>query len=94
MCYVVECSSGRCEDHHTWIAGIFPDAIDAEKLKEEIRVKIQISLDKPCPFEEGRIEFLTDEEFEIYDKWWDEKNNASEFICVTVAEYPFGRAVE
>ena len=43
LCYVVECSAGRYDDYHTWIAGIFPDAIDAEKLKEEITNKIEIS---------------------------------------------------
>ena len=32
VCYVVECSAGCYDDYHTWIAGVFPDAIDAEKL--------------------------------------------------------------
>ena len=36
LCYVVECSAGSYDDYHTWIAGIFPDAIDAENLKKEI----------------------------------------------------------
>ncbi len=66
MCYVVECSAGRYDDYHTWIAGIFPDAIDAEKLKEEITNKIEISKNIPCQFNEESMECLTDEQNEIY----------------------------
>ena len=92
LCYVVECSAGRYDDYHTWIAGIFPDAIDAEKLKEEITNKIEISKNIPCPFDEDNLEFLTDEQNDIYYKWWNDNNDANEFNSAKVVEYPFGKS--
>ena len=92
MCYVVECSAGCYDDYHTWIAGVFPDAIDAEKLKEEITNKIEISKNIPCPFNEDSLEFLTDEQNDIYYKWWNENNDALEFNSARVVEYPFGKS--
>ena len=92
MCYVVECSAGCYDDYHTWIAGIFPDAIDAEKLKEEITNRIEISKNIPCPFDEDNLEFLTEEQNDIYYKWWNENNDALEFNSARVVEYPFGKS--
>ena len=92
LCYVVEYSSGCYDDYHWWIAGIFPDAIDAEKLKEEITNKIEITKNIPCPFDEDNLEFLTDEQSDIYYKWWNDNNNANEFNSAKVVEYPFGKS--
>ena len=92
MCYVVECSAGCYDDYHTWIAGIFPDAVDAEKLKEEITNKVEISKNIPCPFDEDNLEFLTDEQNDIYYKWWNDNNDANEFNSAKVVEYPFGKS--
>ena len=92
MCYVVECSAGSYDDYHTWIAGIFPVAVDAEKLKEEITNKVEISKNIPCPFDEDNLEFLTDEQNDIYDKWWNDNNDANEFNSAKVVEYPFGKS--
>jgi len=92
MCYVVECSAGCYDDYHTWIAGIFPDAIDAEKLKIEITNRVEISKNIPCPFDEDNLEFLTDEQNDIYYKWWNDNNDANEFNSAKVVEYPFGKS--
>ncbi len=92
MCYVVECSSGCYDDYRTWIAGIFPDAIDAEKLKIEITNRVEISKNIPCPFDEDNLEFLTDEQNDIYYKWCNDNNDANEFNSARVVEYPFGKS--
>lgn len=92
FCYVVECSAGSYDDYHTWIAGIFPDAIDAENLKKEIENKNEIVKNIPCPFDEDNLEFLTDEQNDIYYKWWNENNDANEFNSAKVVEYPFGKS--
>lgn len=92
LCYVVECSAGCYDDYHTWIAGIFPDAIDAEKLKEEITNKIEISKNIPNPFEGQDEDLFSNEQWEIYNKWWMLKNEADEFNSARVVEYPFGKS--
>ena len=92
LCYVVECSAGSYDDYHTWISGIFPDAIDAEKLKNEITTKIEITKNIPAPFKEEDLEFLTDEQSDVFYKWWNENNDACEFNSAKVVEYPFGKS--
>jgi len=92
MCYVVECSAGSYDDYHTWIAGIFPDAIDAENLKNEITAKVEADRNMPCPYTEEEIEFLTDEQSEKYHNWWFKNNEAEEFNSAKVVEYPFGKS--
>ena len=92
LCYVVECSAGSYDDYHTWIAGIFPDAIDAENLKKEIETKNEIVKNIPSPFDESDLEFLTEEQVDIYYKWWNENNDAQEFNSARVVEYPFGKS--
>jgi hypothetical protein len=92
MCYVVECSAGIYEDHHTWIAGIFLNAIDAEKLKLEIINKVEISKNIPCPFDEDNLEFLTDEQNDVYYKWSNENSDAEEFNSAKVVEYPLDKS--
>lgn len=91
LCYVVECSSGCYDDYHSWIAGIYLDAFDAEHLKKEITTKIEIEKNTPCPFEENQLEFLTDKQSDAYYKWWENNNNASEFNSANVVEYPIGK---
>ena len=69
ICYVVECSSVSYEDHCTWITGVFLDAIDAQRLKKKIENEIDVSKNTPPPFEEVGFEYLTEEQYDIYDKW-------------------------
>ena len=90
LCYVVECSAGSYDDYHTWIAGIFLDAIDAEKLKTEITTKNEIEKNTPAPYTEEQLEFLTDEQSDKFYKWWNDNNEANEFNSAKVVEYPFG----
>lgn len=92
LCYVVECSAGSYDDFHWWIAGIFLDAFDAEKLKKEIETKIEIAKNIPSPFEEDKLEFLTDEQSDVYCKWWNDNNDAKEFNIAKVVEYPIGKS--
>jgi hypothetical protein len=91
LCYVVECSAGSYDDCHSWIAGIYLDAFDAEKLKTEITTEIEIQKNIPCPFDENQLEFLTDEQSDTYYKWWDDNNDANEFNSARVIEYPIGK---
>lgn len=91
LCYVVECSAGCYDDYHSWIAGIYLDAFDAEKLKTEITTKIEIQKNIPCPFDENQLEFLTDEQNDVYYKWWNDNNDATEFNSARVVEYPIGK---
>lgn len=94
VCYVVECSSGSWDDYRSWIAGIFPNEADAEKLKEEINSKADAARSIPCPFEVDDPDSLSVEDFGIYYKWWNINNEASEFNSADVKEYPFGEAVK
>lgn len=91
-CYVVECSAGSHDDYHTWIAGIFLDAIDAENLKTEITTKIEIEKNIPAPYTVEQLEFLTDEQNNKYDAWWNSNNDANEFNSANVIEYPLGKS--
>ena len=92
LCYVVECSAGSWDDYHTWIAGIFPDAFSAERLKDEITNKVEIAKNIPAPYKEEDLEFLTEEQNDIFHKWWNENNDAYEFNSAKVNEYPFGKS--
>lgn len=92
LCYVVECSAGIYDDYHTWIAGIFLDAIDAEKLKTEITTKNEIEKNTPAPYTEEQLEFLTDEQSDKFYKWWNDNNEANEFNSAKVVEYPLGKS--
>ena len=93
VCYVVECDSGQYDDYRWWIAGIFEDVFAAEKLKQEILKEIEIlrNIEEPYSFEDA-IE-LTDEQFEVWEKWNNEHYQAEEFNEATVVEYPLGEKV-
>ena len=93
VCYVVQCNSGQYDDYRWWIAGLFEDAFAAEKLKQEILKEIEIlrNIEEPYSFEDA-IE-LTDEQFEVWEKWSEEQDDAQEFNGVTVVEYPLGERV-
>jgi hypothetical protein len=88
LCYVVECSSGCYDDYHSWIAGIYLNASDAEKLKNEITTNIEIKKNIPFPFDEKQLEFLTDEQEKQYYNWWHINNDANNFNSAIVVEYP------
>lgn len=86
-CYVVACSSGQYDDFEVWIDGIYLDAFDAEKRKKEIEDYYQELLDTPCPFKEEDLEYLTDEQYDKYNKWELDRYFAQEFNGAEVKEY-------
>jgi hypothetical protein len=88
FCYVVECSAGSYDDYHTWIAGIFSDAVDAENLKKKINTEIEIVKNTPCPFKDEEIPFLSSEQSRTFYKWYDENEKANDFNTAKVNEYP------
>jgi len=88
-CYVVECSSGQHEDYHWWIAGIFDDACTAEVLKIAIDKTVEITKNIPQPFDINQ--YLTDKQWEAYDKWNTENYQSEQFNSSKVVEYPFNK---
>lgn len=94
ICYVVECSAGDYESYHTWIAGIFLNLEDAEKLKNEIIEKIEIIKDISSPYDSEYFESLTIEQRStIYYEWWHKKQQALEFNTAKVKVYPFNKPI-
>ena len=91
MCYIVQCSAGQYDDHHTWIVGIYDNAFDAESLKKEIEKDIDIIRNTPEPFIMN-YNNATKQELDLYDKLSDEYYKAEEFNSVNVLEYPFGKS--
>ena len=92
VCYVVECSSGSWDDYHSWIAGIFPNEVDAIKLKEEITIRVDTIKDT-APFDEDKLESMSVEESIAYYEWFDVNEDALNFNSAEAVEYPFGEAV-
>lgn len=94
VCYVVQCSAGSYDDYHTWIAGIYLNALEAEELKLKIIAEIDVVKNIPKPYKEEELKFLTFEQREVYYKWCDENNDANEFNSANVIEYPLGKPVK
>lgn len=93
VCYVVECNSGQYDDYRWWIAGIFEEPFAAEKLKQEILKEIEILRNTEAPYEFEYIDDLTDEQFEVWEKWSNKHYQAEEFNEATVVECPLGEEV-
>lgn len=91
-CYIVQCSNGTYDYHH-WIAGIFDNATDAEKLKQEIINENESARDTPAPFDESELKFLSDDNAEIYYKWLDKYDLAIEANTPTITEYDFNKRI-
>ena len=94
FCYVVECSAGDYESYHTWIAGIFLNFEDAEKLKDEIIEEIEITKNIPPPDDSKYFESLPIEQrSKIYYEWWHKRQQALEFNTAKVKVYPFDKPI-
>jgi len=91
VCYVVQCNSGQYDDYRWWIAGIFEEPLAAEKLKQEILKEIEIIRNTEEPY--NIDEELTEEQYNIWDKWSNDNYQAEEFNGVIVVEYPLGEKV-
>ena len=93
VCYVVECSAGSYDDYHTWVSGIFLDALDAENLKREIEVENEVIKNTPCPIKEEDLDFLTKDSKDIYYKWYDAQERVADFGSVIVKEMPLNSRI-
>lgn len=63
-------------------------------MKQEILKEVEILRNTEAPYEFSDINDITEEQFELWEKWNDENYQAKEFNGVTVVEYPLGEKVK
>jgi hypothetical protein len=87
--YLVECSAGSWDSYHWWVGGIFENQEDADKYVQALNAENKRLVEEECPFK-GQIEDmnLTDEEDEIYYRWYSKHSDAMEWNGAKVKQYP------
>ena len=92
--FVVQCSSGDYDEYQKWTEGIFNSPERAKRCKADILRKVETAKKIPCPivgFENAhyeRVVELSDSEFELFDSWRTEMNEAEDFNDCWIVECP------
>lgn len=92
--YVVEASSGEYDDYMKWVHAVYLTEEEANKSRDELKEKMRLLKEIPCPVDDTILEDLSEEDFELYDKWALGSNEASEFNTAIVKEYKIGKIYE
>lgn len=91
--FLVKSDIGQWEGNQQVIEGIFEKLEDAEDLCVKIRDKMKKHLEVVCPVDESNEDNWSEEESEIYFKWWALRDNAQDFNWVKVFEYELNKIV-
>lgn len=93
--FIVQCSSGSHDDFGTWIVGVFDLLDKAITCKKKILKEIEIKKNTSCPLEGVKsyndiedAKLLSLKEWELFDKWSDDKNEASNFNECWIVKAP------
>jgi len=92
--YLVKYDSGLWDTYEWKIIGIFSNRIDAQKVCDDIKRKIEEIKLIPCPVDEEKELEFTEEEDDLYFKWLCELNDAKEFNKCVVVEFVLDKMVE
>ena len=87
--YVVIESSGAFDDYIRWINSVWESPEAAEKRKQEIIAWIKQAADKPSPYSQEEIQLgnLSDEQYQLYDDWYEEWYAATNSNEPTIEEH-------
>jgi hypothetical protein len=85
--YLVECSSGQYEDNREWIDSVWDDNLKANQRKAEIDLYYKTigELENPIGHEDYNI--MSEEEYELYEKWLQNKSDSYEYNNTNILEY-------
>ena len=91
--YVVKADTGSWDSYDWWIHGIFTDKEIAQAECDKLNTEMEKRKAFPCPIEvdEDQIDDLTEEEFDIYHKWYMATSEAKEFNQAKIVEYELGK---
>ena len=93
--YVVEALEGDYEEYRKWIYAIYLTLEEANDQKDKLIACMIILRDLPCPIDENKpFEDCSQEELDLYDAWYEQRNIGCNFNTAIVKEYVIGKIYE
>lgn len=88
--YIVEAYKGEFEDRVSWVHSVWLDEVDANNAKTKLEEDVAKLKLIPKPFGDKDVMDLTDEEYDVHEKWQTDNNNATDFNSAKIIEYKIG----
>lgn len=94
LVYIVTRSDGQWDDHHIRILGVFDTKEQAQKLCDKINAEMDIKFNAKCPItrQDLDVQTLSDNEYDIYTKWNQDRYESHEFNCCEIKEFILNRS--